>query len=111
MEKMMKETVRLHINISHTANDRNFARDYEYPLSTDITTTTVFDTGCSWHPLLEKCCEAISAYYGYDIKDKVIIKQFGEEVNIAEHREYIYSYADKFELNNSQEADSENPST
>ncbi len=107
----MIETVRLHINISHTANDKDFARDYEYPLSTDITTTTVFDEGCSWHVLLEKCCEAISAYYGYDIKDKISVEQFGNQINIAEHREYRHNYGHKFELNESQEEDSENPST
>jgi len=111
----MKETVRLHINISHTANDRDFVRDYEYPISIDINITTVFDEGCSWHVLLEKCCEAISAYYGYDIKEKVSVEQFGNQINISDHREYINNYCDKFELNTEEEVkeeeDSENPST
>jgi N-acetyl-anhydromuramyl-L-alanine amidase AmpD len=35
--------------------------------------------------LLETACEAIGAYYGYDVKEKVFVKQFDKIVNIFGH--------------------------
>jgi hypothetical protein len=39
--------------------------------------------------LLERTCEAIGAYYGYDVKDKVFVKQFGKIINIFGHNDPV----------------------
>ncbi len=59
--------------------------DYGYPLSHIVTIDATYDSGIAWPKLLEKACEAISAYYGYDVKDKVFVEQFGKIVNIFGH--------------------------
>ena len=59
--------------------------DYGYPLSHIVTIDATYDSGTAWPKLLERTCEAIGAYYGYDVKDKVFVKQFGKIVNIFGH--------------------------
>ena len=59
--------------------------DYGYPLSHIVTIDATYDYSITWSTLLEKACEAISAYYGYDVKDKVFVEQFGKIVNIFGH--------------------------
>jgi hypothetical protein len=59
--------------------------DYGYPLQHMVKTSATYDSGIAWPKLLERTCEAIGAYYGYDVKDKVFVKQFGKIVNIFGH--------------------------
>ena len=59
--------------------------DYGYPLSHIVTIDATYDSGIAWPKLLEKACEALGAYYGYDVKDKVFVEQFGKIVNIFGH--------------------------
>jgi hypothetical protein len=59
--------------------------DYGYPLSHLVSIDATYDSGITWLTLLEKACEAIGAYYGYDVKEKVFVKQFDKIVNIFGH--------------------------
>ena len=77
--------------------------DYGYPLNHVVTIDAAYDYSIAWPKLLEKACEAIGAYYGYDIKDKVFVNQFGKIVNIFGHDD-----PEKYETDS--EAD-ENPTT
>jgi hypothetical protein len=77
--------------------------DYGYPLSHVVTIDATYDYSIAWPTLLEKACEAISSYYGYDIKDKVFVERFGKLVNIFGHDDPVSTDTDS-------EAD-ENPAT
>ena len=77
--------------------------NYGYPLSHIVTIDATYDSGIAWPKLLEKACEVISAYYGYDVKDKVFVNQFGKIVNIFGHDDPVSTDTDS-------EAD-ENPTT
>jgi len=77
--------------------------NYGYPLSHIVTIDATYDSCIAWPKLLEKACEVISAYYGYDVKDKVFVNQFGKIVNIFGHDD-----PEKYETGS--EAD-ENPTT
>lgn len=77
--------------------------NYGYPLSHIVTIDATYDSDIAWPKLLEKACEAIGAYYGYDVKDKVFVNQFGKIVNIFGHDEPSHFSTDS-------EAD-ENPTT
>ncbi len=59
--------------------------DYGFPLSHTVNINATYDYGIAWPTLLEKACEAIGAYYGYDVKEKVFVKQLGKIVNIFGH--------------------------
>lgn len=68
--------------------------DYGYPLSHIVTIDATYDSGIDWPTLLEKACEAIGAYYGYDVKDKVFVERFGHIVNIFGHKENLHKQTD-----------------
>jgi hypothetical protein len=59
--------------------------DYGFPLQHMVDINAVYDSGIAWPKLLETACEAIGAYYGYDVKEKVFVKQFDKIVNIFGH--------------------------
>ena len=61
--------------------------DYGYPLSHLVSIDATYDSSIAWPKLLETACEAIGAYYGYDVKEKVFVKQFDKIVNIFGHDE------------------------
>jgi len=63
--------------------------DYGFPLSHTVNINATYDYGIAWPTLLEKACEAIGAYYGYDVKDKVFVKQFGKIINIFGHNDPV----------------------
>ena len=86
-----------------TEEEQQFNADYGYPLRHSVVINATYDSGSAWPKLLEKACEAISAYYGYDVKDKVFVNQFGKIVNIFGHDD-----PEKYETDS--EAD-ENPTT
>ena len=77
--------------------------NYGYPLSHIVTIDATYDSDIAWPTLLEKACEALGAYYGYDVKEKVFVNQFGKIVNIFGHDEPSHFSTDS-------EAD-ENPTT
>ena len=79
--------------------------DYGYPLSHIVTIDATYDSGTAWPKLLERTCEAIGAYYGYDVKDKVFVNQFGKIVNIFGHDDPSH-----FSTDSDSDAD-ENPAT
>jgi hypothetical protein len=68
-----------------TEEEQQFNADYGYPLRHSVVINTTYDSGTAWPKLLERTCEAIGAYYGYDVKDKVFVEQFGKIVNIFGH--------------------------
>ncbi len=68
-----------------TEEEQQFNADYGYPLRHSVDIHATYDSGSAWPKLLEKACEAIGAYYGYDVKDKVFVEQFGKIVNIFGH--------------------------
>jgi len=59
--------------------------DYGFPLQHMVDINATYDSGIAWPTLLEKACEALGAYYGYDVKEKVFVKQFDKIVNIFGH--------------------------
>ena len=86
-----------------TEEEQQFNADYGYPLHHSVVINATYDSGSAWPKLLERACEAISAYYGYDVKDKVFVEQFGKIVNIFGHEDPV---------NYSTDSDSdENPAT
>ena len=80
---------RIILNMSITSNEdqeaQEYNTDYGFPLHHTVGINATYDSGIAWPKLLEKACEAIGAYYGYDVKDKVFVKQFGNIVNIFGH--------------------------
>lgn len=68
-----------------TEEEQQFNADYGYPLRHSVVINATYDSGSAWPKLLERACEAISAYYGYDVKDKVFVEQFGKIINIFGH--------------------------
>jgi hypothetical protein len=88
MEMMMNDsTINFHISISSQEDEEGMRHnaDYGYPLNHIVTIDAAYDSGIAWPTLLEKACEAIGAYYGYDVKDKVFVEQLGKIVNIFGH--------------------------
>jgi hypothetical protein len=77
--------------------------DYGFPLQHMVDINAVYDSGIAWPKLLETACEAIGAYYGYDVKEKVFVKQFDKIVN-------IFGHDDPTNYETDSDAD-ENPST
>jgi hypothetical protein len=88
MEMKMSDS-RISFNMSIGSDEdeegKSHNADYGYPLSHIVTIDATYDSGTAWPKLLERTCEAIGAYYGYDVKDKVFVKQFGKIVNIFGH--------------------------
>lgn len=70
-----------------TEEEQQFNADYGYPLRHSVVINATYDSGSAWPKLLERACEAISAYYGYDVKDKVFVEQFGKIINIFGHED------------------------
>ena len=102
---MSDSRISFHMSIGSedTEEEQQFNADYGYPLRQSVEINATYDSGSAWPKLLEKACEVISAYYGYDIKDKVFVNQFGKIVNIFGHDD-----PEKYETDS--EAD-ENPTT
>jgi hypothetical protein len=73
------------ISSEETEEEQKFNADYGYPLRHSVDINATCDSSIAWPKLLEKACEAIGAYYGYDVKDKVFVEQFGKIVNIFGH--------------------------
>ena len=90
-----------------TEEEQQFNADYGYPLRHSVDIHATYDSGIAWPKLLEKACEAISAYYGYDVKDKVFVERFGHIVNIFGHEENLLKQTD---ITGYTDAD-ENPTT
>ena len=88
-----------------TEEEQQFNADYGYPLRHSVGINATYDSGIAWPKLLEKACEAIGAYYGYDVKDKVFVNQFGKIVNIFGHDDPSH-----FSTDSDSDAD-ENPAT
>lgn len=72
-----------------TEEEQQFNADYGYPLRHSVVINATYDSGSAWPKLLERACEAISAYYGYDVKDKVFVEQFGKIINIFGHEDPV----------------------
>ena len=72
-----------------TEEKQQFNADYGYPLRHSVVINATYDSGSAWPKLLERACEAISAYYGYDVKDKVFVEQFGKIINIFGHEDPV----------------------
>ena len=68
-----------------TEEEQQFNADYGYPLRHSVVINATYDSGIAWPKLLEKACEAIVYYYGYDVNDNVFFYQFGNIVNIFGH--------------------------
>ncbi len=84
---MSDSTINFHMTISSEEDEEGEKHnaDYGFPLSHTVTIDATYDSGIAWPTLLEKACEAIGAYYGYDVKDKVFVSQLGKIVNIFGH--------------------------
>ena len=85
--KMSDSRISFHMSIGSDEDEEGEKHnaDYGYPLSHVVTIDATYDYSIAWSALLEKACEAIGAYYGYDIKKKVFVEQFGKIVNIFGH--------------------------
>lgn len=86
---------------------QKYHADHGFPLNHMVDINVTYDSGIAWPKLLEKACEAIGAYYGYDVKDKVFVEQFGHIVNIFGHEENLRKQTD---ITGYTDAD-ENPTT
>lgn len=84
---MSDSRISFHVSIMSEENEegKKFNIDYGYPLRRMVEINATYDDGIVWTKLLERACEAIGAYYGYDIKKKVFVEQFGKIVNIFGH--------------------------
>lgn len=85
--KMSDSKISFQVTIisDETKEEQQFNADYGHPLSHMVEIQATYDSGIAWPKLLEKACEAIGAYYGYDVKEKVFVKQFDKIVNIFGH--------------------------
>ncbi len=88
---MSDSRISFHMTImsEDTEEEQQFNADYGYPLRHSVVINATYDSGSAWPKLLERACEAISAYYGYDVKDKVFVEQFGKIVNIFGHEDPV----------------------
>jgi hypothetical protein len=107
--KMSDSRISFHISISSEEDEegKKHNADYGFPLSHTVNINATYDYGIAWPTLLEKACEAIGAYYGYDVKDKVFVERFGHIVNIFGHEENLLKQTD---ITGYTDAD-ENPTT
>jgi hypothetical protein len=94
--KMSNSRISFHISISSEEDEegKKHNADYGYPLSHIVTIDATYDSDITWLTLLEKSCEAIGAYYGYDVKDKVFVERFGHIINIFGHEENLRKQTD-----------------
>ncbi len=84
---MSDSRISFHMTImsNETEEAQQYNADYGFPLRHSVGINATYDSGIAWPKLLEKACEAIGAYYGYDVKDKVFVERFGKIVNIFGH--------------------------
>jgi hypothetical protein len=103
--KMSDSKISFHVSLMAVDNEevQQYHADHGHPLSHMVDIRATYDSGITWLTLLEKACEAIGAYYGYDVKEKVFVKQFDEIVNIFGHDDWSHFSTDS-------DAD-ENPAT
>lgn len=106
---MSDSRISFHVSIMSEEDEegKKHNADYGYPLQHMVDINVAYDNGIAWPKLLEKTCEAIGAYYGYDIKKKVFVEQFGKIVNIFGHDDPSHYNTD---LDADSDAD-ENPAT
>jgi hypothetical protein len=85
--KMSDSRISFHMSIGSDEDEegKRHNADYGFPLDHVVDINVTFDSGIAWPKLLETACEAIGAYYGYDVKEKVFVKQFDKIVNIFGH--------------------------
>lgn len=102
---MSDSTIRFHMLIMSDDDEevQKYHADHGFPLKHTVDINATYDSGIAWPTLLEKACEAIGAYYGYDVKEKVFVSQLGKIVNIFGHDDPVNYETDS-------DAD-ENPST
>jgi hypothetical protein len=103
--KMSDSKISFHVSLMAVDNEevQDYNADHGFALDHMVDINVTFDSGIAWPKLLETACEAIGAYYGYDVKDKVFVKRFDKIVNIFGHDEPLHFSTDS-------EAD-ENPAT
>jgi len=85
--KMSDSRISFHMSIGSDEDEegKRHNADYGFPLQHMVDINATYDSGIAWPTLLEKACEALGAYYGYDVKEKVFVKQFDKIVNIFGH--------------------------
>ncbi len=108
---MSDSRISFHVTImsEQTEKEQKFNVDFGYPLDYMVKINATYDDGIVWTKLLERACEAIGAYYGYDIKKKVFVEQFGKIVNIFGHDDPSH-YSTDSDSDADSDAD-ENPAT
>jgi len=84
---MSDSRISFHMSIGSDEDEegKRHNADYGFPLHHMVDINATYDSGIAWPTLLEKACEALGAYYGYDVKEKVFVKQFDKIVNIFGH--------------------------
>ena len=84
---MSDSKISLHVSIMSEDDEevQKYHADHGFPLNHMVDINVTYDSGIAWPKLLESACEAIGAYYGYDVKEKVFVKQFNKIVNIYGH--------------------------
>jgi len=84
---MSDSRISFHMSIGSDEDEegKRHNADYGFPLQHMVDINATYDSGIAWPTLLEKACEALGAYYGYDVKEKVFVKQFDKIVNIFGH--------------------------
>ena len=94
--KMSDSRISFNMSISSEEDEegQKHNADYGYPLSHIVTIDATYDSGITWLTLLEKACEVIGAYYGYDVKNKVFVEQFGKIINIFGHDDPVSTDTD-----------------
>jgi gamma-glutamylcyclotransferase (GGCT)/AIG2-like uncharacterized protein YtfP len=85
--KMSSSKINFYVSIMSEDDEevQKYHADHGFPLKHTVDINATYDSGIAWPTLLEKACEVIGAYYGYDVKEKVFVKQFDKIVNIFGH--------------------------
>ena len=104
---MSDSKIILHVSIMSEDDEevQKYHADHGFPLNHMVDINVTYDSGIAWPKLLESACEAIGAYYGYDVKEKVFVKQFDKIVNIYGHDDQSH-----YSTDSDSDAD-ENPTT
>lgn len=106
---MSDSTIRFHMLIMSDDDEevQKYHADHGFPLKHTVDINATYDSGIAWPKLLEAACEAIGAYYGYDVKEKVFVKQFDKIFNIFGHDDLSHYSTDS----DADSDDDENPAT
>jgi gamma-glutamylcyclotransferase (GGCT)/AIG2-like uncharacterized protein YtfP len=85
--KMSNSKINFYVSITSEDDEevQKYHADHGFPLKHTVDINATYDSGIAWPTLLEKSCEVLGAYYGYDVKEKVFVKQFDKIVNIFGH--------------------------